>query len=215
MTVRILFIGEGSGDSGITTHIQRIVTDHGRDVVITDPLTDRLPPPPRKTISAKLQAVRDLGGTYDLIAIHRDADRAGRADRIQEITSAVELVMPGVPCAPVIPIRMTEAWLLLDEPEIRRVAGNPNGKMPLNLPKPRDVEDIPNPKEILFHALSLASGLTGRRLEKHRQRFSQHRRQLLERIDPRGLIANVSSWRAFNSDLIVGLELIPEQRTQS
>ncbi len=79
MTVRILFLGEGTSDSGLTTHVRRIVTGHGVDVVITDPLVDRLPPPPRRTIEAKLQAVKDLGGRYDLLVIHRDADRDGRA----------------------------------------------------------------------------------------------------------------------------------------
>jgi hypothetical protein len=60
--LRILFIGEGPSDSGISHHIRRVVTEHGHSAVITDPLVDRLPPPPRKTVSAKLQAVKDLGG---------------------------------------------------------------------------------------------------------------------------------------------------------
>jgi hypothetical protein len=75
--LRILFIGEGSSDSGITHHIRRVVTQYGHSAVITDPHVDRLPPPPRKTVSDKLQAVKDLGGAYDLIVLHRDADREG------------------------------------------------------------------------------------------------------------------------------------------
>jgi hypothetical protein len=210
VTIRVLFLGEGTSDSGITTHVTRILTDHGLEVAITDPLMDRLPPPPRKTVSAKLQAVMDLGGEYDLVVIHRDADRTGRADRILEIRSAVEQVIPDVPFAPVIPIRMTEAWLLLDESEIRRVAGNPNGKMHLGLPGPHDVESIPDPKELLGNVLAVASGFSGRRLEKFRKRFPQNRRLLLERIDPSSPIVEVSSWRAFNDDLIAGLECLPQ-----
>jgi hypothetical protein len=122
VTTRILFLGEGTSDSGITVHVRRIATDHGHEVVITDPLMDSLPPPPRKTISAKLETIKELGGVYDLIVIHRDADRAGRGDRIDEIRSASKGIMPDTPCVPVIPIRMTEAWLLLNEAEIRRVA---------------------------------------------------------------------------------------------
>jgi Domain of unknown function (DUF4276) len=170
---------------------------------------DRLPPPPRKTVSAKLQAVMDLGGEYDLVVIHRDADRAGRADRIAEIRSAVEDVIPNVPFVPVIPVRMTEAWLLLDEHEIRRVAGNPNGRMHLGLPRPRDVESIPDPKEVLSNVLATASGLSGRKLEKFRKRFPQNRRLLLERINSSSQIVEVSSWRAFNEGLIASLECIP------
>jgi hypothetical protein len=69
VTLRVLVLGEGTSDSGITTHVSRILTDHGREVVITDPLMDRLPPPPLKTVSAKLQAVMDLGGEYDLVVM--------------------------------------------------------------------------------------------------------------------------------------------------
>jgi hypothetical protein len=204
--LRILFIGEGSSDSGITTHISRIAAEHGHSAVITDPLTDRLPPPPRKTVASKLEAVKDLGGDYDLVAVHRDADAAGRSPRLEEIHSAVRLVMPGTPHVPVIPIRMTEAWLLLDEAEIRRVAGSPNGKVSLGLPKARDVESIPDPKAMLARTLAIASEFSGRRLDTFKNRFSEHRRQLLDGINPDGPIRDVQSWRDFNADFSSGLE---------
>ena len=54
--------------------------------------------------------------------------------------------------------------------------------------------------------LAIASGLNGRRLERFRQRFPQHRRQLLERIDAAGRISDVASWRAFNTDLVAALK---------
>lgn len=140
--------------------------------------------------------------------MHRDADREGRPPRLEEIDSAVRQVMPDVPHVPVIPIRMTESWLLLDETEIRRVAGAPNGKAPLNLPKPKSVESIADPKVFLQRTLALASGFSGRRLEMFNKRFSQHRRQLLEGIDHEGPIREVSSWHDFNTDLAAGLENI-------
>jgi hypothetical protein len=204
--LRILFIGEGSSDSGITTHISRIAAEYGHSAVITDPLTDRLPPPPRKTVAAKLEAVKDLGGDYDLIAVHRDADAAGRSPRLEEIHSAVRRVMPDTPHVPVIPIRMTEAWLLLDEAEIRRVAGSPNGKVSLGLPRARDVESIPDPKALLARTLAIASEFTGRRLDTFKKRFSEHRRQLLDGINPDGPIRDVQSWRDFNADFSSQLE---------
>jgi hypothetical protein len=207
VTVRILFLGEGTSDSGITIHIQRIASERGVAVVVTDPLLDRLPSPPRRTVMAKLQAVKDFGGVYDLVVVHRDADREGRAPRLDEIQNAVDQVMPGVAHAPVIPIRMTEAWLLLDERELRQVAANPNARMPLSLPAPKKVETIPDPKAMLKETLARASGLSGRKLAKFHGRFPQHRRQLLERIDPVGPITEVPSWCAFTSDLEIGLEL--------
>ena len=140
-----------------------------------------------------MQAVKDLGGVHDLVVVHRDADREGRSPRLAEIDSAVRQVMPDIPLVPVIPIRMTEAWLLLDEAEIRRVAGAPNSKTPLELPRPGNVESIADPKVLLHRTLALASGLSGRRLEMFNKRFSQHRRRLLERIDHEGPIREVPS----------------------
>jgi hypothetical protein len=206
--LRILFIGEGPSDSGISHHIRRVVTEHGHSAVITDPHVDRLPPPPRKTVSAKLQAVKDLDGVYDLIVLHRDADRDGRPMRLAEIGEAVQRVMPEVPHVPVIPIRMTEAWLLLEEDTIREIAGSPNGKVPLHLPKPKQVESIADPKSLLKQTLALASGLSGRRLQQFNDRFPRHRAQLLERINPDGPIRDVPSWCDFNADLAVGLETV-------
>ncbi len=84
-------------------------------------------------------------------------------------------VMPDVPHVPVIPIRMTEAWLLLDEAQIRRVAGAPNDKTALDLPRAGKVESLPDPKALLKTTLARASGLKGRRLEQFNNRFPQHR----------------------------------------
>jgi hypothetical protein len=108
----------------------------------------------------------------------------------------------------VIPVRMTEAWLLLEEAEIREVAGAPNSKIPLNLPKPKQVESIADPKSLLRQTLALASGLSWRRLQQFNDRFSQHRAQLLERINPDGPIRDVRSWCDFNADLTTGLEKV-------
>lgn len=183
--IQILFIGEGSSDSGIAVHIRRIAAERGHESFITDPLVQRLPPPPRRTVAAKLQAVRDLGGSFDLLVLHRDADRDGRAPRLAEISAAAATVMPGVPHVPVIPIRMTEAWLLLDEAQIRRVAGAPHGRMPLSLPKASTVESVPDPKAVLKETLARASGLTGRKLATLNGRFDRNRALLWNGSTPK------------------------------
>ncbi|MEV4891235.1 hypothetical protein AB0K48_17790 [Nonomuraea sp. NPDC055795] len=168
-------------------------------------MIERLPPSRQKTIKSKLEAIKELGGRYELVVIHRDADRDGREPRLREIEGAVTAVMPSVCFVGVIPIRMTEAWLMLDERNLRLVAGNPNGRMSLELPKPKAVESIPDPKAVLAEKLALASGLSGRKLDRFKKRFPEHRRQLLDRIDPAGPICGVSSWKNFNEDLLSGL----------
>jgi hypothetical protein len=137
-----------------------------------------------------------LEGRTDVVVVHRDADNSGTDTRLSEIEKAVQEVGQEFAVVPVIPIRMTEAWLLLDERAIRQVAGNPNGRMALDLPTAREVERIADPKTHLRDCLLTASGAAGRRREMLRNRFPQHRRQLLERLDPKGKVTSLKAWQA-------------------
>lgn len=74
-----------------------------------------------------------------------------------------------------IPVRMQEAWLLVDETAIRRAAGNPNGTAPLELPGSSRLEDLPDPKTVLHDTLRSASGLRGVRRRRLNVRASVHR----------------------------------------
>lgn len=65
-----------------------------------------------------------------LLCVHRDADRVTRARRAREIRAALgDMAKPPAVC--VVPLRMTEAWLLSDEAALRHAAGNPGGRVPL------------------------------------------------------------------------------------
>ena len=99
----------------------------------------------------------------DVLFIHRDAENELPAKRLEEIKKATEY--PDVfssPFVPVIPVRMSEAWLLIDERAIRRAAGNPNGKIHIALPSIKNLEKLPDPKQELRAILKSASGLGGR-----------------------------------------------------
>ena len=61
---------------------------------------------------------------------------------------------------------MLEAWLLADEAALRRAAGNPNGAIPLSLPRLDALEHIPDPKALLNDLIKEASGLSGRRRKR-------------------------------------------------
>jgi len=123
----------------------------------------RVPNPP-KTLQDKIRIALDLY-PCDLLFIHRDAEKVPFEVRHIEITRAVDgLETPSTIC--VIPVRMQEAWLLFNEPAIRKAAGNPNGRNTLNLPNIRLVENIPDPKEVLFSIIRESSGLHGTRLKK-------------------------------------------------
>lgn len=205
MTLRVLFLAEGSSDSGLIPQIERVAVETQVEVAVTNPDLARLPKPPGRTVADKLRAVLAIDGTYDLILIHRDADGDGRDARLTEIVDAVNSNAPGTPHAAIIPVRMTEAWLLVDETEIRVVSGNPNGTAKLDLPPVNRVESVPDPKSMLKEKLALASGLTGRKLQKFNVRFPQNRRLLLERMNHEGHITRIPSWCAFVSDLQAAL----------
>ncbi|MFN9861081.1 MAG: hypothetical protein ACK556_23840, partial [Pseudanabaena sp.] len=108
----------------------------------------RLPKPP-KTLSDRIVAALDLY-PCDLLFIHRDAEREPINARVEEINSAMVIVQSkmtdSITTVPVIPIRMTEAWLLIDEKAIKTAAGNPRGKQILSMPAINRLETIPDPK---------------------------------------------------------------------
>lgn len=97
----------------------------------------------------------------DILFVHRDAEAQNPAERRREISTA--LATAGITWVPVIPVRMTEAWLLANERAIRMAAGNPHGTEPLGLPNLNRLEDLPDPKLILHDALKRACGLNARR----------------------------------------------------
>lgn len=112
----------------------------------------------------------------DILFVHRDAERKSFDFRKEEICR--ELGEIGMPFVPVVPVRMTEAWLLSDERAIRRAANNASGTNELNLPAPRTLDNLPDPKDVLFSALRTASGLSGRRratlsVERARHRVAE------------------------------------------
>jgi hypothetical protein len=206
VTIRILFLCEGTSDEGIALHIDRLAGERGLEVLTTTPDLGRLGHRVGKSIDDKLRAIAKLDGEYDLVVVHRDADNAGPEARYREIERGVRAASLAAPHAAVVPVRMTEAWLVLDEGPIRRVAGNPHGRAPLGLPAHNEAERKADPKTILRDALATASGATGRRLSIFNSRFPHHRRQLLEDLDPAGPVARLQSWRRFVESVAAGLE---------
>jgi hypothetical protein len=96
--------------------------------------------------------------------VHRDAENLDYDSRANEIYQ--ELKCTSDRYIPVVPVRMTEAWLLSDEMAIREASGNRNGGDFLNLPQHGRWDKVQNPKTVLFEALKTATGLQGRRLNK-------------------------------------------------
>ncbi|MEO1341499.1 MAG: hypothetical protein AAFV28_10255, partial [Cyanobacteria bacterium J06635_13] len=136
----------------------------------------------------------------NLLFVHRDAEKELLQVRIAEIECAVKTAgITDCPIVYVIPIRMLEAWLLFDESAIRSAAANPNGKCQLKLPAIKEIENIPDPKSLLFQLLKDASELKGRRLNK----FNQNRATFLlaQIIDDFAPLYNLSAFQDLKSNL--------------
>ena len=104
----------------------------------------------------------------ELLFVHRDAEGQAPEQRHQEIRAAASAVAdPGPIVVGVVPVRMTEAWLLIDEKAIRHAAENPNGQAPLKLPRLSKLESEPRPKDRLLQLLKEASSPGAR----HRRKF--------------------------------------------
>lgn len=116
--------------------------------------------PRQQSTEERLRAALDLY-PCDVLFVHRDSEGQPSHWRREEIANALHQTL--IRHIPVVPVRMTEAWLLADESAIRSAAGNPNGREDLNLPDIRQLEDVPNPKRVLYRALTRASGLNVRR----------------------------------------------------
>ncbi len=140
----------------------------------------------------------------DILFVHRDAESLSMTSRIEEIKN--QLIKLDKPYIPVVPIRMTEAWLLVDEQAIRSAASNPNGKTTLNLPGVDKLEGLPDPKNVLFESLKLASELPPGRLRKFRPETCRHR--VAELISDFSQLRNLSGFVQFENSLTESIQAL-------
>ena len=124
--------------------------------------------PRRRTQGERLKRMLDVY-PCDVLFVHRDAEAQLPEWRREEIARLLQDTR--IRHIPVVPVRMTEAWLLANEYAIRCAAGNPNGTEDLRLPDIGRLEALPNPKGVLHEALINASGRNSRR----RSRISPER----------------------------------------
>ena len=200
MILRAVFLADGSSDLALADHLTDLCAARGLDVRISTPDPRRLQAGSR-LVSDRLIALAATGDPFDLVFVHRDAEAQSPALRREEISQGALAAGVTKPVVPVVPVRMTEAWLLLDEGMIRSVAGRPNGLQPLDLPTLRRVESVADPKAILQQALTVASGTTGRRHREFQRDFGRHRATLLKRLDPNGPVSQLASWKALVADI--------------
>jgi hypothetical protein len=205
-----VLISDGSADRALMPILTWLFHQHLPDYPIQPPWADlrRLPTYPRR-LSDKILTAVDLYRPCDSIFVHRDAENIPLRQRQAEIRDAVDCVRSNgitLPSIAVVPVRMTEAWLLFNVDAIKEAAGNPNGTVPLSLPRPADVENIPDPKVVLHELILTATNLSMRR----RKRFDVHKavHRIPEGIGDCSPLRDLSAFRYLEECM---LEIISEQ----
>lgn len=198
LPVRFALVREGTSDDGLIPHLRTLLIRAGAEEATgagrsyTGSTADKL-----RSVAAEGEA----GETVDVIFVHRDADSRSSAPRHAEIHGAAAGIAGLSPVVGVVPIQAIEAWLILDEDQIRSVVGRPSGRVSLDLPGRSAIERSAAPKGLLAHALLAASEASGRRLKKERSSFSEYRRRLLERLDIEGPVRKPPSWQKLEQDV--------------
>ena len=182
-TLRYTLLADGSSDRALLPILTWLLRRYCGAIPIEAEFADlrRLPSPPKK-LSERINWSVELY-PCDLLFVHRDAESAPIEKREAEVHKALKesSVEDSVRVVCVVPVRMQEAWLLIDETALRRAAGNPNGTQSLDMPDVQRLEELADPKQLIRELLRQASGLRGRRLKRFSWRSSAHR--VAEMID--------------------------------
>lgn len=193
--LRFTLLADGSSDRVLVPILRWMLGQHhgAHDWIGQTANLQALPRPPRG-LPDRIAAAAEFFPA-DVLFVHRDAERESPDRRREEVGQAVEaLPAAGRPrSVPVVPVRMTEAWLLISEAAIRRAAGNPNGRVRLALPARNRLESLPDPKAILETLLVNASELHGRRRKKFQ--FSTHRSRVPDFVDDWEVLLELPSAR--------------------
>jgi hypothetical protein len=196
-------LSDGSSDQALLPILTWLLRAQGLRSAIQPEWADLryLPRPPR-TLPERIGRTLELY-PCDVLFVHRDAEAASPDVRAAEILQAIETVIqqqvPVPPRVCVIPVRMQEAWLLFDETAIRSAAGNRHGTMPLALPPMDTLEQLPDPKRVLYDLLRAASGLTGRR--RRQFRAQKHTRRVAEFINDFSVLRALSAFNRLEADI--------------
>ncbi|MCY4505436.1 MAG: hypothetical protein OXG35_00530 [Acidobacteria bacterium] len=182
-----------------------VVADGGTDRLLVpiiqwaihrlDPVVEILEPEFRK----RHGSVVDFLGAYEsrvmLVFVHRDSENVSLQRRLREFKAVTR---PSV--VPVVPVQMSEAWILFDGAAVAKAAGSPSSRVPV--PAIGDIEGISNPKERLDDLLFRAAGSpTGRRGRNFKRSIVDRRVSVAEYISDYDPLRRLPAFRRFQESL--------------
>lgn len=130
-----------------------------------------------------------------LTFVHRDAEGVSHDVRRREFDHIGRSDV-----VPVIPVRMSEAWLLIDGPAIAQAADRPNATVVL--PPIASLEGLADPKQVLEDLLIGAAGeLTNRRRRRFRTSLIDRRVNLASLISDYSPLEGLTAFVRFQAEL--------------
>lgn len=160
-----------------------------------DPDVDILEPDFCKRQGTVAEFIQQYESHSMLIFVHRDAERSSLEERRNEFINVIRAEV-----VPVIPVRMTEAWLLIDAYAIARAADRPDAVV--SLPPVRQLENVADPKQLLEDLLMEAAGdLAGRRLTRFKASLTERRVNVASLISDFGALEELPAFQSFQAAL--------------
>jgi hypothetical protein len=160
-----------------------------------DPDVDILEADFRKRTSPVRNFLASLTTNSMIVFVHRDAERGTIHDRLTEFEGhgRADIV-------PIVPVRMTEAWLLIDAAAIAAAADRPDAIV--QLPAVAGLGTLVNPKQRLEDLLLAVAGeLTGRRLKRFRRSIVDRRINVASLIGDFAPLEQLEAFRCFQAEL--------------
>jgi hypothetical protein len=201
---------DGSSDKALSFIIDWLINDLFPQIPFKKEFADlsRIPNPPKSLKERILKTIELF--PCDILFIHRDAEKHDPATfrlRCKEIENSYKSAFPigtSVKMVKIIPVRMMETWLLIDEKAIKLASGNRVSKESIQLPSISKIEQLPKTKELLISKIKIASGLKGRRLDRINLRHAVH--LVAENIDDYSKLRQLSSFKFFEKELQIVLK---------
>ena len=204
-SLRYTLVGDGPSDRALLPLIRWMLLRAGTPLPLSESWAD-----PRRITGSLEERLKQALDLYpcDLLFVHRDAEKQEPQMRRDEIRAALGKLNGPPPMLCVVPVRMTEAWLLVEAAAIRKAADNPNGSVKLILPSPRELEGLPDPKQRLNELLRDACGLHGRRMSQFRRDEATRRVRVAEFIEDFSPLVRLPAFQQFQRET---LALLREQ----
>jgi hypothetical protein len=191
----------------IQRSVEQILFERGQAPI--DVLEPIVLSPPEATRAERILSVARRASGYHALIIHADADypstERAMLERIQPGFNLVQQTRERVckQLIPLIPVQMTEAWLLADPEALLSVIGTNIEARVLGLPeRAQQVESIPDPKQTLNRVIQNA---LANRPRRHRRLDLRTVYEPLARQVNLKRLGSVPAYQQFVSDLAVTL----------